>query len=303
MRLAHFSDLHFPAVDGTRVSDFLNKRALGGLNLLLNRAKHYAPAIFAQTIADVNTLDPELVLCTGDLSNLALPSELAFARARFDELAAGPRRVTCIPGNHDAYVAAAAGNFERAMGPYCTSDAGWENPGGAKWPIVRVYDDVAVIGTCSVYPTSWLTAEGALGDAQRDRLEEILVDPRLDGKARVVMVHHPCAGPHAQRKSRGLLDHEAFAALIARTGAELIIHGHEHEHIHETLTGPGGTAAPVFGIPSGTYDREDPERHARWRVYTLERVAVGARPTLTGWADRLHTDGGFVERAGGGSIR
>ena len=297
MRLAHFSDLHFPAVDGTRVADFLNKRALGGLNLLLNRAKHYAPAIFAETIADVNAIDPELVLCTGDLSNLALPSELAFARARFDELAAGPARVTCIPGNHDAYVAAAAGNFERAMGPYCTSDAGWTNPEGAKWPIVRVYDDVAVVGTCSVYPTSWLTAEGELGDVQRDQGRERLVieeaaalAARVLARARVVD-HDDARLPVEPPVDQDLL--EAIALHVA----ELIIHGHEHEHIHELLPGPGGTSAPVFGIPSGTYDREDPERRARWRLYTLARAAGAARPTLAGWADRLHTADGFVERA------
>ena len=57
--------------------------------------------------------------------------------------------------------------------------------------------------------------------------------------------------------------------MLARTGAELVLHGHEHELVEESLPGPGGPI-PVRCIPSGSYDGDRPGRTARWRSYRIE---------------------------------
>ncbi|HEX7703182.1 MAG TPA: metallophosphoesterase, partial [Kofleriaceae bacterium] len=111
MRLAHCSDLHLLSHDGAGWLKLANKRWIGAANLMTNRSRHYHVAAFQQMIADLNAEGVEHVLCTGDVTNLALRQEFEFARAMFDQLAAGPQNVTVIPGNHDAYVAEGVGLF------------------------------------------------------------------------------------------------------------------------------------------------------------------------------------------------
>lgn len=289
MRLAHCSDLHLLSHDGARWLDLANKRWIGAMNLLSNRSRHYHVAAFDDMVADLNAQGIEQVLCTGDVTNLALRQEFAFARARFDQLAGGPANVTCIPGNHDAYVAAGVPLFAELFAPYAATDAGWawteadrapgETDAQLHWPIVRVRGELAVVGLSTSRQTPWFTAYGKVDRGQLARLGKALADPRLAGKARLVAIHHPPAGRRAQSRIRGLRDHAAFAAVLAAHGAELVVHGHEHRDMHEVLRGPGGREIPVRGVCSGTYFHNKPEKTARYRLFEIE--PAGERATIT----------------------
>jgi 3',5'-cyclic AMP phosphodiesterase CpdA len=286
MRLAHCSDLHLLSHDGARWLDLANKRWIGAMNLLSNRSRHYHVDAFDDMVSDLNASGVEHVLCTGDVTNLALRQEFEFARGKFDRLALGPLGVTVIPGNHDAYVAEGVPLFAELFAPFAASDPGWEwteadaapdETGEAddlRWPIVRVRGELALVGTSTSRATPWFTAYGRLGAGQVARLGRALADPRLAGKARVVAIHHPPAGKRARNRVRGLRDHAAFAAVIAETGADLIVHGHEHRDMTESLRGPAGPV-PVRGIASGTFHagRDKPDRVARYRIY---EVGAGA---------------------------
>jgi len=57
--------------------------------------------------------------------------------------------------------------------------------------------------------------------------------------------------------------------VIAEAGADLIVHGHEHQDLIEELAGPTGPI-PVRGIASGTYHHNKPERTARYRVFEID---------------------------------
>jgi 3',5'-cyclic AMP phosphodiesterase CpdA len=307
MRLAHCSDLHLLSHDGARWLDLANKRWIGAMNLLSNRSRHYHVDAFDDMVSDLNAVGVDHVLCTGDVTNLALRQEFAFARDRFDKLALGPRGVTVIPGNHDAYVAEGVPLFAEMFAELSACDPGWEwtragsidsgpprskdrnlltarvplagsaadagkdddEPDDLHWPIVRVRGELALIGTSTSRATPWFTAYGRLGSGQLARLQQVLDDPRLADKIRVIAIHHPPAGKRAESRIRGLRDHAAFAKVIARTGAHLIVHGHEHRDMTEVLAGPTGPV-PVRGIASGTYLHNKPERTARYRIYELD---------------------------------
>jgi 3',5'-cyclic AMP phosphodiesterase CpdA len=277
MRIAHCSDLHLLSHDGARWIELANKRWIGAMNLISNRSRHYHVAAFDDMVKDLNEQGVEHVLCTGDVTNLALPREFAFARAKFDQLALGPTQVTVIPGNHDAYVAAGIPLFADAFGPFATTDDGWEwtpedridRKDDIHWPIVRVRGDVALIGCSTSRQTPWFTAYGRVGAGQLARLRRALGDPRLAGKIRIVAIHHPPAGKHAKNRIRGLRDHHQFAEVIAEHGADLIVHGHEHRCLVGELPGPAGPV-PVRGICSGTYHHNKPEKAARYRIYEIE---------------------------------
>ena len=125
MRLAHCSDLHLLSLEGARALDFASKRWIGGMNLLTNRGRHYHTEAFEDMVADLNASGVDHLLCTGDVTNLALEQEFRFARARFDQLSLGPAGATVLPGNHDAYVDAGRAHFASVFADYCTTDADW----------------------------------------------------------------------------------------------------------------------------------------------------------------------------------
>ncbi len=72
MRIAHLSDVHLLSLDGTRVRDLLNKRCAGGMNLILTRGRHHKPYVFDALVDDLNAQGIDEVVCTGDITNLAL---------------------------------------------------------------------------------------------------------------------------------------------------------------------------------------------------------------------------------------
>ncbi len=300
MRIAHVSDLHLLSLEGVKLHQFASKRWTGGVNLALNRGRHHQTAVFDALVDDVNAQGIDHVACTGDVTNLAFESEFTFARERFERFTIGPANVTCIPGNHDTYVASAAGAFERILAAYSKTDAEFDEgrQGIEQWPIVRVRDGVAVIGLSTSEPSFWFFAYGKLGQAQLERFEKVMSDPRLAGKFRLVLVHHPPAGPYTKKRMRHLRDHEAFAKVLARTGADLVLHGHEHRDLSAVLPGPRGVSIPVRGIQSGTFDpahtipktgvaADHVEQHrARYRIYTLAPHQGGlhvASEELRGW--------------------
>src|SRR6185312_8643047 len=222
MRLAHCSDLHLLSHDGAGLAKLANKRWIGAANLLTNRSRHYHIAAFESMIADFATAKIDHVLCTGDVTNLALEQEFQFARGLFERIGLGPRDV-----------AEGVGLFGSIFEAYHRTDEGWEWPlddqdPDAAWPIVRIRGEMALVGVTTSRATPWFTAYGRVGELQLSRLKQVLADPRLHGKARVVGIHHPPAGKAARNRIRGLRDHEAFAQVIAEVGADLIVHGHEH---------------------------------------------------------------------------
>lgn len=299
MRLAHCSDLHLLSHDGARWLDLANKRWIGAMNLLSSRSRHYHVAAFDHMVEDMNAQGIEHVLCTGDVTNLALEQEFKFARAKFDRLTNGPEHVTVIPGNHDAYIAEGIAHFAQVFDEYHRTDAGWEwtdadrdvdDPDDdLRWPIVRTRGEIAIIGVTTSRQTPWFTAYGRIGRGQLARLGKALADARLVGRIRIVAIHHPPAGKRAKSKVRGLRDHAGFAQVIANAGADLVVHGHEHQDLHELLPGPTGDI-PVRGIASGTYEHNRPDRTARYRIFEIANGKI-ASDSVRVWS---RTEGRFT---------
>ncbi|MSP62202.1 MAG: metallophosphoesterase [Myxococcales bacterium] len=266
MLVAHFSDIHALSLAGTSPLAFLSKRLAGGANLLLGRRNKHPVRIFEALIDDLNRLRPDHVVCTGDMVNLSLDSEFALARALLDRLDLGPREVSLVPGNHDVYVwAARIGRaFEHALGPYATSDGASE----PTFPLLRVRGPIAVIGISTALPSPAPLADGWVGKGQLAAVEEALARQGSEGRFRIVLLHHP---PFKNRHAflRGLRDRGALQKVLRRTGAELILHGHEHRDLRNTVEGPHGPI-PVIGVGSGTYDDPRPERRARYNLYRIE---------------------------------
>ena len=280
MRIAHFSDIHLLALGGHGVRQFLNKRMLGGANVLLNRSKHYRNEAVAALVADLNARDDiDHVCVTGDVTNLGLAAEFELARQVLGGLKLGAHHVSVIPGNHDYYTHAnvAGDDFCRSFGPHLTSDVALSD--GQVFPYLRVRGEAAFIGLSTGVVSGWGLAYGRLGQAQLDALALALAHPATAGKARIVLIHHPPIQNKILRRGRSLLDAPALGEVLRRHGAELILHGHEHHDLAYEIAGPGDSRIPVRGVPSGAYVGRRKDRHARYHVYTLE-PGTGGRPVL-----------------------
>src|SRR5262249_52277604 len=216
--------------------------------------------VLARVVSDLKANAPDHIAVTGDLVNIALAAEFAPAQAWLQSLGS-PLDVTLVPGNHDAYVRSIAGHQQTYWGNYMRGD-----DGGA-FPFLRRRDHVALIGLSSAVPTAPLLGTGHLGKAQLERLAQLLESGGRAGVFRIVLIHHPPRSS-SRRYFRRLVDGSRFRAVLARHGAELVIHGHDHTHSLIYVDGPQ-RPIPVAGVPSAS---QTPREHHTGGGYNLYRI-------------------------------
>ncbi|ATQ66607.1 MULTISPECIES: metallophosphoesterase family protein [Methylosinus] len=264
--LAHLSDAHIGPIPQPSLRELAGKRMTGYANWLSKRAQFHDMDVLARIVADIAAQQPDHVVMTGDIVNIGLDAEIEAARDWLMTLG-GPEQVSFTPGNHDAYVRAAVARVAETFAPWTSSEA------GAGFPYLRRRGGIALIGLDSAVPTAPFVASGRLGSAQLGRLGALLEQTREEGLARVVLLHHP---PHqgGAKPLRGLDDAGAFEATIARHGAELVLHGHNHAISVHRLPGRDGST-PVVGTASASAKPGAHYRAAAYNLYSIERGERG----------------------------
>jgi 3',5'-cyclic AMP phosphodiesterase CpdA len=266
--LAHVSDLHLALMPKT--SELASKRGLGYINWQRKRKYIHRPDVLAAITRDLQARSAEHVAVTGDLTNFSLPGEYAWAR-RWLESIGRPTDVTVVPGNHDVYVHSAEELPGKFWGDYMRGDDGLE-----RFPFVRRRGgDVVLIALSTGVPTGPFLATGRLGQRQLARFAEALEQTR--GSFRIVLIHHPPLSP-ARRYFRRLVDGPDLRRVLAAKGAELLLHGHDHQRSLVWLSGIGNKKIPAVGVPSASahakYADEDP---AGYNIFRIEGASDGWR--------------------------
>lgn len=277
MKLGHISDLHILELDSPRPWQFLNKRLVGGTNLLLNRSSSHSSSVVKTAITHLEQdYGVDHIAISGDLSNLALDSEFA-AAARILRTVEDPEyRVSVVPGNHDYYTyeSARRRRFERHFDAFMQSDMPAYQV-DASYPFCKFLDDdVALIGMNSAKPTPWFFATGEVPGEQLDATRALLDDPKLRDRFKVVMIHHHLVPfEHSTVEYARRLENAADVLETLRwSGVDLAIHGHNHhfstiELPH--LDGPGTLRICEAGSASvGTYD--NPFFGGKFNIYHIE---------------------------------
>lgn len=267
--LAHLSDLHVTPIRVRGVGDVANKRVLGWLSWLRRRRHEHRPEILDALLEDLGETAPHHVAVTGDLTNVGLPDEIEGAVPWLARLG-GPERVSIVPGNHDAYAAPIDAERFASWSPYLRG--GEPAPGGAlRFPYCKRVAGLALVGLSSALPTPPGFATGELGREQLERLDALLAGLADASEPRVVLVHHPPVAA-GQSRRRQLSDAAELRSVLARRGADLVIHGHTHRTSFEAVEGPDGSI-PVVGVPSSSARGASPGRRARYHLYRFEPVA------------------------------
>lgn len=271
-RLAHLSDPHLGPLVGLSLRELIGKRATGYVNWRRNRRHAHDMEILAQVVADIHAQAPDHIACTGDVTHIGLPGEFETAIAFLDAL--GERQnVSFVPGNHDAYARSSLKALASRLGPWATSDDG--SPG---YPWYRRRGPVALIGLNTGIPTLPLMATGKVGRAQLERTGLLLDRAKAQGLVRVVVIHHP---PYVggARRTRELVDAADFEMLLARKGADLVLHGHNHRFSLAWRPGPEKDV-PIVGVPSASIGPRGHGDLASWHMLSIDGEAAAPRITL-----------------------
>jgi 3',5'-cyclic AMP phosphodiesterase CpdA len=256
--LAHLSDLHIASrPTGLQL---VGKRGLGLINWKRKREQIHRPEVLDAITRDLAASHFDHIAVSGDLVNFSLPEEYQWARAWLEKVGS-PHNVTVVPGNHDVYVRGAEPFATEYWGDYMTGDDGVQ-----RFPFLRRRGDVALIALSTGLPTGPFMATGRLGERQLLRLGEILDQTRE--LFRIVLIHHPPRSAF-KRRLRRLVDGAKLCNLLAAKGAELLLHGHDHQRAVVWLEGPG-RKIPAVGAPSASaISRHGDEDEAGYNIFHI----------------------------------
>lgn len=292
--VAHISDVHLGPLAGLHPRYWNIKRGLGYLNWQRRRRFVHKREIADLVVADALAQRPDHIAVTGDLANIGLPAEYDVALAWLAALGP-PAKVSVVPGNHDIYTPLMHGAscLER-WATHMTSDAFGgtlvkRNDDG--FPFVRRVGPVALVGLNSAVPAPPFVAAGRLGAEQLQALGRILDLLAAAHMIRVVLIHHPPLPGQAPPR-RGLEDAAAFERVIAEHGAELVLHGHNHEDMLAWRQWARGHV-PVIGVASASAARaHKSEPLARYNLFRIGRE--GGRVAIDWTMRGLDRPGGAI---------
>ena len=278
MKIAHISDLHILAYDPvSNPLRMLNKRLIGGANLLFKRSKSHSPRVVQRALDHIDEYQVDHIAVTGDLTNLALPEEMAAAAKMLAAIDNAPQRVSVVPGNHDYYTRESVTRrpFERVFAPYQQSDLpSYQLEAG--YPFCKLLgDEVALIGLNSGAPSPPMMATGHVDPRELRSLEALLEDPKLAGKFKLVMIHHPLLPFEHSRVeyTRRLINAHEVLTLLREHNVHLAIHGHNHyyHNVQVPWLGSPGTLRICEAGSTSIGHKDNEYFSGKFNIYTIDQ--------------------------------
>jgi 3',5'-cyclic AMP phosphodiesterase CpdA len=275
--LAHLSDVHLGPITGLDLRHVNAKRMMGLVNWTRGRRRIHQRGIADRIAADVVEQNVDHIAVTGDLANLGLPEEYFNALGWLSTLG-DPARVSVVPGNHDIYTGRMGGRASclETWAPYMRDSDHTIESDPVRFPYVRTFGQVALIGVCSAIETPLFVAAGRVGEAQLSQLARMLERLGDENYIRVVLIHHPPL-PGLAPPQRALQDAAALQEVFERCGAELVLHGHNHRQMLAWCPHKG-RSIPVLGVSSASAGlTHKTEPLARYHVLSIAHEGGDAR--------------------------
>lgn len=229
MRIVHLSDLH--AVCRPRLGELRpDKRLLGTFNHYLRRAREHDWTRVQRAVARTQLLTPDLVLITGDLATTSQPAEFAQALATLAPLVADTRfELLYVPGNHDHYVARAAGYAALCAAFHTLNRGRWQL---ADLPLVHDVSGLRLVLVNQARPGRLYLSDGALAPPASATLAAHFADPQFKQKQRRVglVAHFPLADALGQPlgRRRGCQGDAVLQQAFKQGVIDLAFCGHIH---------------------------------------------------------------------------
>ncbi len=166
---------------------------------------YYREALGRRVVAEVNELHPDVVVVTGDLTDMGFRGEFEEARALLDGIEC--ERMLVIPGNHDARNVGEI-HFEELFGPRDSE---------------LVLEGVHIIGLDSSEPD---LDNGRIGRERYRTIEEQFGDP---DEFKILCIHHHLMPvPGTGRERNVVYDAGDLLRVLTSEGCDLVLCGHKH---------------------------------------------------------------------------
>ncbi|MBI2768474.1 MAG: metallophosphoesterase [Burkholderiales bacterium] len=223
--LVHLSDLHFGRTDA---------------------------AVVAALAPLVQSLQPDVVVVSGDLTQRAKPDEFRQARSFLDGL---PRPQIVVPGNHDVPLYNVFQRFVQPLDKYrrfITDD------------LEPFYADseIAVAGINTARSLTF--KDGRINGEQMQALRARFT-PLAESMTKIVVTHHPFDLPAGNDDDEVVGRAEKAMEVFRRSGADILLSG--HLHVSNTSSSGGrykldGYAALIIQAGTATSTRERGEANS-----------------------------------------
>ncbi len=264
MRIGLISDLHILDLSGVKFYEFFNKRIIGGLNLLLNRSQEYKIEFVEKLINDVNKQNLDILVITGDITNLASDSEFKRAKELIEKFDIKDENIIIIPGNHDNYIKSSYQKklFEKYMSKWIKST----KEKSEVWPIIKKQDDILIFGFSSSIPSCPLCSAGKISKEQLIKFKEV-TDKNKDCFKIAMLHHHLPKLSKLKQFSEGLRNREEVLSYLSEADIDMVLHGHKHRNSHYKVNFNN----KVINVYEAGASARLSQRHAgNWSIYEIK---------------------------------
>ncbi len=268
--IAHLTDIHLPSLSLSKLSKLNLKQGFGLLNWQASRHKIHQQDALDLLLQDLDKQEISHTIISGDLTNLALPSEIETAESWL-KTRGTPQQVSYVPGNHDYYDNGFALQNKEVFKEHmrsCDIGACLGGGSGPQDPYVRVIDKIALIGLNSAIPTPLFKSFGAIEEQTLEQLSKILKKAQAQGLYRCVVLHHPPLNT-ITTPQKGLNNDAALTAILKEAGAELVLYGHTHLQRYDRLLTQQGFCH-VIGTPSASVGKICQYNLARYNLFDIQ---------------------------------
>jgi 3',5'-cyclic-AMP phosphodiesterase len=166
---------------------------------------YFVPNLLERAISEINDLEPEIVICSGDLTTMGFKEEYAQAKTYLDRIAC--EYLVVVPGNHDSRNVGYL-HFEQLFGDRHS---------------VLHRHGVTVVAVDSTEPD---LDHGQIGRGRYSWIEEQFA-PEADLRI-FVLHHHLLPVPGTGRERNVVYDAGDAIECLQRAGVDLVLSGHKH---------------------------------------------------------------------------
>ncbi len=236
MRIVHFSDIHISRPPRHPLA-MLDKRVLGLCNYFFTRRHLMHPAFVQRGTAVIKALRPDLVVCTGDISNTGSPEELNAARELLKPIwNDGQCEFLYVPGNHDAYVPRRA--FRQSLRDTFKVLHGNRHQ-LTDLPLELWRRNLHIYVINAARPTNIFSSAGHLGKETADQLRQWFEEPRQEDERRLLITHYALHNSHGNRLPvhRRLKEDNLICDALEKRQLDVLLCGHIHspfKHVYSS---------------------------------------------------------------------
>lgn len=229
-RIAHLSDLHFAKLS-LSPTQFLSKRWLGNLNLILKRKRHFSNQRPFSLINTLQKAQVTHVIISGDLTTTSYHQEYTLAKTFVQALQDAGMKVFLIPGNHDTYTK----HSERTQAFYryfpsrfATTQSeidqfSLKEHGVTTCPLTKGW---RLLLLDTAIATSLISSNGLFSPTVEKNLQHLLKLIPPDEK--ILFVNHYPFFQHDEPNRRLIRGEQLERILASHPNIQLYLHGHTH---------------------------------------------------------------------------